>query len=239
MRLFLTGDTHGSLEITKLSRKRFPLGRSLTKDDCVLIAGDFGFPWGGKYAREDYYWLEWIEDLPFSVAFCDGNHSNFPLLYNYPVEEWHGGLTHVLRPHIHHLMRGEIFEFNGSSFFVFGGARSTDRERRKEGISWWPQEIASYQEMDNGIKNIELHHWKVDYILTHCAPNRIVDVLFPYENQHDDMSVYLEHVMDWTDFKKFFCGHYHINRSTPDGKYNLLYDNIIELFPDGHTEVVK
>ena len=42
---------------------------------------------------------------------------------------------------------------------------------------------------------------------------------------------------DWYSFNCPCCAEE--NFSTPDGKYNLLYDNIIELFPDGHTEVVK
>ena len=84
-KLLFTGDTHNNLEINRLSRDRFPLGRTFDKDTLLIVAGDFGFPWDGS--KSDEWWLNWIEDLPFSVAFCDGNHVNFPLLYQYPEEE--------------------------------------------------------------------------------------------------------------------------------------------------------
>lgn len=235
-RLFITGDTHNDLEINRISRKNFPMGKDLNKNDLLLVAGDFGFPWDGS--KSDEYWLDWMEDLPFSVAFCDGNHVNFSLLYQYHLNKWCGGMTHILRPHIHHLMRGEIFHLCGHSFFVFGGARSVDKIYRKEGKSWWPEEIASYQEMENGINNLEKNNFNVDYILTHCAPNRIVDILFPYENQHDTMSSYLEHVCIRTTFDKFFCGHYHINRNYNNQKYNIIYNDIIELCPNGEIKTL-
>lgn len=237
-RIFFTGDTHNSLEINRLSRKNFSFGRELNKDDIVIVTGDFGFPWDGS--KTDEYWLNWIEDLSFSVAFCDGNHVNFPLLYQYPTETWCSGLTHKLRPHIHHLIRGEVFNINTFSFFVFGGARSVDKVYRKEGKTWWPEEIASRQEMEHGISNLEKINYKVDYIITHCAPNYLVDKLFPYENQHDEMSNYLEKaVRARTAFKSWWLGHYHIDRSYDNQKYNILYNDIIELLPDGSIMVVN
>ena len=36
--------------------------------------------------------------------------SNFDRLYAYPVEMWHGGKAHKIRPSVIHLMRGQIFE---------------------------------------------------------------------------------------------------------------------------------
>lgn len=47
-RIFITGDTHGSYDIQKLARKNFPEGKTLTKDDYVIICGDFGCVWGGE-----------------------------------------------------------------------------------------------------------------------------------------------------------------------------------------------
>ena len=237
-RLFFTGDTHNSLEIKRISRKNFSLGRELNKEDLLIVLGDFGFPWNGD--KTDKYWLNWMEELPFSIAFCDGNHVNHPLLAQYPEEKWEGGRTHVLRPHIHHLMRGEIFNFCEYIFFVMGGARSVDKIYRKEGKTWWPEEQPNRAEQENGVNNLEKVNYKVDYILTHCAPNYLIDKLFPYENQHDDTTNYLEKVVRArTEFKRWFMGHYHIDRSYDDQKYNILYNDIIELLSDGTIRVVN
>lgn len=164
---------------------------------------------------------------------------NYPLLNTYPVEEWCGGKTHVLRPHIRHLMRGEFFTINNQTFFSMGGARSVDKMYRKEGSTWWPEEIPSWNEMDYAANNLRANDFKVDYILTHCAPNCIVDKLFPYENQHDDITNFLDKfVRMTTEFKSWFMGHYHVNR-TYDGKYIILYEDIVELLPNNKIKVVN
>ena len=46
----------------------------------------------------------------------------------YPTEEWNGGKIQRIRPHVIHLMRGQVFDLQGYSFFTMGGARSHDIE---------------------------------------------------------------------------------------------------------------
>lgn len=138
------------------------------------------------------------------------------------------------------LERGEIFNINNQSFFCFGAARSVDKIYRKEGISWWPEEQASREEYENGINNLEKHNFQIDYILTHCAPNYLVDKLFPYENQHDDTTNYLEKcIRQQVTFKKWFLAHYHVDRSYDNQKYNILYNDIIELLPNGEIKLIN
>ena len=48
-RIFVTGDTHGDFDIAKLNRRRFPVQSELTKEDYLIVTGDFGACWyGGK-----------------------------------------------------------------------------------------------------------------------------------------------------------------------------------------------
>lgn len=42
---YITGDLHGEYDIHKLSSKRFPMGNNLTRDDYLIICGDFGLVW--------------------------------------------------------------------------------------------------------------------------------------------------------------------------------------------------
>ena len=46
-RIFITGDTHQSLDINKLNSKNFPLNSILIKDDILIICGDWGCIWDG------------------------------------------------------------------------------------------------------------------------------------------------------------------------------------------------
>ena len=235
-RIFITGDTHGSLELKRLSNKNFPLAKTLTKEDVVIICGDAGFMWNSS--NETKYWDDWAEDRPFTIISVFGNHSNYDALRAIPITEWQGAKVHAVRPHVMYIENGEIFTLNNKTFFCMGGARSIDKAYRIEGKSWWPEEIASYQEMEHGINNLEKYNFNVDYILAHCAPNHIVDILYPYENQHDTMTSYLEHVCQRTIFNKFFCGHYHVDRSYDDQKYNIIYNDILEIMPDGRWEII-
>ena len=82
---FVTGDTHGSLDIGKLT-SRFSEQRYLSKNDYVIILGDFGMVWNNS--EEDLYWRRWLNERRFTTLFIDGNHENFDLLEQYETVEW-------------------------------------------------------------------------------------------------------------------------------------------------------
>ncbi len=44
MKLFITGDIHGKQSFQKLQPRFFPQGPSLSGEDVLIIAGDFGLP---------------------------------------------------------------------------------------------------------------------------------------------------------------------------------------------------
>ena len=171
MSIYITGDIHGNPR--RLSNKNLRLlGLEITEGDKVIVCGDFGLPWYDDV--EDEYWLNWLEEKPFEILFVDGNHENFDLLYQFPVEERYGGKVHRVRSNVYHLMRGEIYEIEGKTFFAFGGATSVDRHCRIEFVSWWSQENFSRDEFENAVENLEKVDFTVDYVLTHTAPKRFI-----------------------------------------------------------------
>lgn len=57
--IYITGDVHGAISIgRRLNTKNFPQQKILTKEDYVIIAGDFGLVWAND--KEDQYWLKWL-----------------------------------------------------------------------------------------------------------------------------------------------------------------------------------
>ncbi len=76
MAIYVTGDVHGRVEYgsSRFAFRNWPLGRILTRDDVVIVAGDFGFVWDGSNAER--YWLDWFESKPWATCFVDGNHEN-------------------------------------------------------------------------------------------------------------------------------------------------------------------
>ena len=175
--IYITGDCHQ--DFRRFSTRIFPEQKGMTKEDYVIICGDFGGVWNqGGENKEEKHLCDWLEGKPFTTLFVDGNHENFDRLYAYPVEEWHGGKVHKIRPSVIHMMRGQVFEIDGKSIFTFGGASSHDidggilepegpdfkrkkrmldqdwRPYRINHVSWWSQELPTEEEMEEGRRNL-------------------------------------------------------------------------------------
>ena len=225
-RIFITGDTHREIDVSKLGIFNFPEQKSLTKDDYLIIAGDFGGVWY-EDARDEFVIMSY-ENRNFTTLFIDGNHENHDALDTYPVEEWHGGKIHRLSDSVIHLMRGQIYEIDGKTFFMMGGAQSTDKELRKEGLSWWARELPSEEEYKEALKNLEAYDFKVDYVVTHCAPE---DYL--YNTQMDvarwpnKLTAFFSSLITERNigFDRWYFGHYH--EDTDFEKFSCLYRRIV------------
>ena len=229
--IYVTGDIHGTISVNKrLNTRNFPEQKQLTKDDYVIIAGDFGLIWDGS--KEDQYWLKWLDKTkPFTTLFIDGNHECFDLLEDYPVEMWNGGKVHRINDSVIHLMRGQVFEIDDKKFFTFGGAASHDKEYRKEGKSWWRREMPSIEEYEEGLKNLEQHDWKVDYILTHTCSTTALEYITQRCGIHmelDEMHPYFYDIEQKAQYKQWYFGHFHHDFELPN-KQRLLYADIIKI----------
>ena len=175
MAVYVMGDTHYGAcgDEEKL------LCLEAKPEDFAIICGDAGFVWYGDDSADgrDKIVLDTISALGFTVCFVDGNHEHHHALNLYPVVEFHGGKAHKLRDNVYHLMRGEIFDFEGKTYWTFGGAASVDKIRRTPGISWWPEEVPSNEEIMYGFDKI-MAAGKVDYIITHQIPQFVKEDLF-------------------------------------------------------------
>lgn len=223
--IYVTGDIHGDIDISKLNSRNFPQQKNLTKDDYVIICGDFGLVWNNS--GEELYWRKWLKNKRFTTLWVDGNHENFNLLREFSLKEKFGGEVREICEGVYHLERGQIYNIDGSSFFCLGGASSHDKEYRVENISWWPQELPSRGELDFAWEMLEENGWKVDYVLTHCAPLSVQTLISPwYEN--DYLTKFLDEIQSKLTFNRWFFGHYHIDKIIKD-KFMALYDKLYPL----------
>ena len=221
--IYVTGDTHGNFR--RFQPEYFPEQAGMTKNDVVIIAGDFGGVWFGD-SRDDET-LDWLERLPFTLAFVCGNHENYDALERYPVAEWHGGKVHRVRPHVLHLMRGQVFELESYRFFTMGVAKSHDTNHRINHISWWRQELPSDEEYSEALQNLERYNWQVDYIITHCAPTSIA-LMGSRHNEADRLTDFLQEVRERAKYYYWLFGHYHDNKAV-DEKHILLWEQIVQI----------
>lgn len=221
--IYLTGDTHANLDIGKLNTKNFPQQKDLTKNDFLIICGDFGLVWDGS-ARE-IYWQDWLSSRNYTTLFVDGNHENFDILRRMPLSEKFGGQVREIAPDIYHLERGQVLTIDGKKIFVMGGARSVDKDSRIEHISWWKEEMPAIWEMDRALSALEAVNWEVDYVVTHCAPRSVQQMISPwYEN--DPMVSFLERVRQDLKFKRWYFGHYHTDRQVNE-QFIALYNKVV------------
>lgn len=248
-RFFVTGDTHGEIDTGKLSNRNFTTHKELTKDDYLIITGDFGCCWYGDkniettnpgyevpprhrtFVGKDYYMLDWYQSKNFTTLFVDGNHENHKLLNTFPVEEWNGGLVHRIRPTVIHLMRGQVYTIDGKKFFAMGGAKSSDIERRTPDASWWEEELPSEEEIQTAIANLDKHNWKVDYVITHCCGNTMLNKFDTRHYKTDVLTDFLEEIDQKLDYKMWYFGHHHIDEQLDD-KHKALYRDIVEILDE-------
>lgn len=209
--LFITGDTHG--EQGRFLYKDSEIEKTLTEEDKLFIAGDFGYIFLNTFEEQSY--LTYLSEKPYQILWIDGNHENFDAINEFPIEEWCGGKVHIIRrdkegkPKIIHLMRGQVFEIEGKKIFTFGGACSIDKYIRTLHVTWWPQEMPTDSEMKEAIENLKRYDNKVDYIITHTAPEDTMNIFHPYHPEERPLNNFLEWVRENIEYKHWYMGHLH------------------------------
>ena len=234
MSVWVTGDVHGGIDVGRLSGRNWPEGKTLTRDDLVIVCGDFGMPWDGS--NEERYWLDWLADRPWTTLFVDGNHECFPYLADLPVTQRWGGNVQVYPewPSIIHLMRGEVYDLGGLRVFAMGGASSHDKEWRVEGWSWFPEELPSADELASAEKNLEAAGWDVDLVISHCCSSRLVPAALGAagvrsgRDGRDRLNEWFDLLEDRLSFRDWYFGHYHADARLDD-RHRLIYREIVQV----------
>lgn len=252
MAVYITGDTHGDW-MSRLNTNAFPEQKGLTKNDYVIILGDFGI-WDDS--KSERYCLDWLDEKPFTTLFISGNHENYDILDSLEIEEWHGGKVNFVRPSVIHLMRGQCYDIEDKTFFTFGGASSHDisdgilepddpefKIKKKKldknpfslyrvnHESWWERELPSEEEMKTGLKNLQIENNKVDYILTHSPYTSLLKQMDGDSGLYksDIITDYLQKIKQTVEYKHWLFGHMHTNKTFYWERSSCLYEQIIRI----------
>lgn len=225
--IYITGDTHGLQDTGKINK--FIKNTYVTEKDILIILGDCGIIWYGD--SRDEKTIRYYNMLPFGkILFIDGNHDNHAALSAMTVSEWMGGKTHQIDQKIFHLMRGQVYQIEGETFFTFGGNRSADRYRRTEGIDWWKEELPANSDFEEAEKNLALVRYKVDYVLTHGTGSGFPYLkrywLFEKNYSNGVWENRFFNLIRKIDYSKWYTGHYHIDLIVKEEKTEFLYQTI-------------
>ena len=79
MKIYVTGDTQQENNSEKLSEENFVEQKELTKDDFVIITGDFGYYWNEK-SKKEIESREKLATKPFTILYIEGNHDNYDFI---------------------------------------------------------------------------------------------------------------------------------------------------------------
>lgn len=249
-KLYWCGDTHLNIDIQKLSIKSFPEQKTLTKDDYVIVCGDYGLlfnptetgltvpsnPNDKCWSKEELYWLDYYTNVKnFTTLWVDGNHCNFDRIETYPITEWNGGKVQFINDSIIHLMRGQVYTIGDKTIFTMGGAASHDRgpathtEERDIHKIWWPQENITERDMVEAWKNLDRVGNKVDYIVTHEVPQDVHMRMGFYNN--DPNCIKLQQIKETVSYDTWFAGHYH--RFDRYSNVQVLYNQVVRFNKKG------
>ena len=174
-RIFVCGDIHHENDIAKIQPQNFTIQQDLTKEDVLIVAGDWGGIWYNDYRNENL--LEWWESRNFTTLVVDGNHENHFLISKLPIIDKFGGKVRKVSDSVFIAERGEIYTINGKKILTLGGAESTDKQYRVEGYSWWKDEEITIKDFKRTIDNLERENFKVDYFITHTGGGEVVRTL--------------------------------------------------------------
>lgn len=236
MTIFITGDIHGNVDLQKLNDFT---DRRLTRDDILLVAGDFGAPWQHPESKLDRSTLRFHEKQPYTTVFIDGNHENFHALETYPIVNFHGARCHRIRPHVFHMMRGEVLNAEGHRIWGMGGAVSVDRKWRTENVSWWPQEVPSLSEWRHAEEMLIAA--RPNMIVTHDAPASVIQAIYRGIEDRIVQSQVTEHLEQILQIIKaqaipatdWYFGHHHTDHIYRTNRitFHALCDAVTEIAP--------
>lgn len=233
---FITGDTHRDFKRIET----FCQKNKTSRDDVMIILGDASINFFGGIS--DVLVKEYLSSLPITFFCIHGNHEMRPLSVRYVyggqtkkayrLIPWHGGKVYQesLYPSILFAHDGDIYDFDGYSVLVCGGAYSPDKEYRlKHKLPWFPDEQPDKRIRNRVLKNIREYGNSVDIVMTHTIPKKFIAGLNlkPWPGLDQSTEEFLDTVEERLNYKKWYAGHFHMDKRI--GNLQILFNKILPL----------
>lgn len=230
--IVLVGDTHGEIDHKNLNNEKILKACDGKYPEYAIVLGDFGFIWSNKKDDTEKYWINWLDKKPWTTLFLPGNHENYDRLLSdeFPDIAMFGATVKQISKKVFMLLTGNIYEIDGATYFVYGGAQSTDKEYRRPYMEWWPEETPGQNDFMLACNNLNGKNWKVDYVLTHTLPQELKarEGLYMFDATPCPVALALDHFYENLTYDHWFCGHFHIDKDI-DKKHSVLYNNVITI----------
>ena len=169
------------------------------------------------------------------------------------VHEIRPNILHFLRGQVFEIDGKKIFTFGGASSHDIGHgildpdsdpswrqkAKRFEREYisdfRIKGFDWWPEESFRYMKPEEAaaqraeaFKNLDQAGWTVDYVISHTIPSGLLPLICEESPEKDEHTEFLEEIRSRLMYRKWFGGHFHMDRQLTE-KDILLYEQIVRI----------
>ena len=199
MKTLIVGDVHGYFGyLNILINQKQP--------DLVICCGDFG------------YWPN-VPSIKFKpkpqgskILWIDGNHEDHWSLRDRKTDE--------LRKDVIYMPRGSTYTLDdGRKILFMGGADSIDKNVRRLGYDWFPEEVISQKDLEN------LPNEKIDIVISHTCPLELVGEMLGYRDKDIEPSNHaLSYIYNRYNPKRWYFGHWHCHKDIylRDTKFTTL-----------------
>ena len=238
--VIVCGDLHGEWgSINKLINKRKP--------SIILQCGDYGW-WPkmhniygisvtGGFGKWSQYGIKNVYQNQTSakIYWCDGNHEDHWSLreefnsINGPAE---------IQKDVLYMKRGSVLTLpDGRNVLFVGGAYSIDKQWRKIGWDWFPEETITQKDIEN------LPEVRIDIVISHTCPLEFQDELMTSDDGRcrqkfkDPSMLALSYILKKYSPPLWYFGHFHFYKS---GRTNGTAWTCLNKSPDtGWWEYLK
>ena len=267
--IYITGDLHGLRDAIKLNEKYFQ--EVVNKpENTLIVVGDAGFSWPGMTDKM----LKFFDEIGLKCKIVSvlGNNDNYDDIYSRPQYDYCGGKVVCADgkmpedSKVMYLMNGYVYNFEGKTFAVLGGADSYDApfrcEKQKDRVfahprteheCWWKEELPAVEDYQR-LKKLLLKNPKVDFLLSHEGTTKVVGQNFKWSiednkfannmNGHRnsetrtvrDMNDVLQDIVDCKCW--IFGHHHHLIYSTAEKNPMLcIFNEFVDVNNLEHIEV--
>lgn len=215
-RLLIAGDWHGN---TGWARTVIEHAH---RNDCdtIIQCGDFGY-WTDTPNTTRYLssLQADLEHYDMRLYWVDGNHEDHDRIdHAWRTMQYTSGHKRII-----YLPRGYRWQWWGQTWMAVGGAVSVDKEHRRKGKSWWPQEELTEADIEYCCRP-----GQVDIIISHDCPKGVdipgigpntksgVRGTWPEHilHQAEQHRAKLRQIWNTTGATLLYHGHYHIPHET-------------------------
>ncbi len=228
--IYITGDKHTDFKEVLY----FCYVNKTTLDDILIVLGDTGINYHAN-EKDNELKRNLKEYYPITLFCIHGNHEERPeKIDSYKTKRFHNGIVYYEEeyPNILFAKDGEVYDFNNHKVLVIGGAYSVDKYfRLVRGYNWYESEQPNDKTKSKVRKVLNNLDNKIDIILSHTCPYKYLPremFLDGIEQSTVDNSTeyFLDEIEQTTDYKKWYCGHYHTNKKID--KMIFMFDEIEE-----------